>query len=234
MRRPPKQPSSYDGPKLTGRGGWRPGSGRPRGPRAWTLHRARGSVPGHCPVHVTLRVRPDVPSLRGGAFVREFRRSLAEAKERGDFRVAHYALQHDRLHLIVEAQGMQALANGMKSIASRLARAMNRSSGRSGPVLDGRYHHHLLRTPQEVRQALAYVLLAARREASRAHPLDPASSGRWFDGWRPEVVSRFPATRGDPEVARARTWLLKTGWRRQGLVNPTEVPQLDKGSLPPT
>ena len=218
----------------TGRGGPRPGSGRPRGPRAWVLHRERGNVPGHCPVHVTLRVRPDVPSLRGGAFVREFRRSLAEAKERGDFRVAHYALQHDRLHLIVEAQGMQALANGMKSIGARLARAMNRTSGRSGPVLDGRYHHHLLRTPQEVRQTLAYVLLAARREASRAHPLDPASSGRWFDGWRPEVVSRFPATRGDPEVARARTWLLKTGWRRQGLVNPTEVPQLDKGSLPPT
>ena len=234
MPRQPKQPSSYDGPKLTGRGGWRPGSGRPPGPRAWVLHRERGSVPGHCPVHVTLRVRPDVPSLRGGAFVREFRRSLAEAKERGDFRVAHYALQHDRLHLIVEAQGMQALANGMKSIGSRLARAMNRTCGRSGPVLDGRYHHHLLRTPQEVRQTLAYVLLAGRREASRAHPLDPASSARWFDGFRPEVESRFPAARGDPEVAPAHTWLLKTGWRRHGLVDPTEAPRVDKDSLPPS
>jgi REP element-mobilizing transposase RayT len=185
-------------------------------------------------VHVTLRVRPDVPSLRGGAFVREFRRSLAEAKERGDFRVAHYALQHDRLHLIVEAQGMQALANGMKSIGARLARAMNRTCGRSGPVLDGRYHHHLLRTPQEVRQTLAYVLLAGRREASRARPLDPASSARWFDGFRPEVVSRFPAARGDPEVAPAHTWLLKTGWRRHGLVDHGEEPKLEKDSLPPS
>jgi len=218
----------------TGRGGPRPGSGRPRGPRTWTLHRARGSVPGHYPVHVTLRVRPDVPSLRGAAFVREFRRSLAEAKERGDFRVAHYALQHDRLHLIVEAQGMQALANGMRSIGSRLARAMNRSCRRSGPVLDGRYHHHLLRTPQEVRQTLAYVLLAGRREATRTHSLDPASSARWFDGWRPEVVSRFPRASGTSEVAGAHTWLLKTGWRRHGLVDPSEVPQMDKDSLPPS
>ena len=218
----------------TGRGGPRHGAGRPRGPRAWVLHRERGSVPGHCPVHVTLRVRPDVPSLRGGPFVREFRRSLAEAKERGDFRVAHYALQHHRLHLIVEAQGTQALTRGMMSIGARLARAVNRTCGRRGPVLDGRYHHRLLRTPQEVRQALAYVLLAARRESSRGNPLDSASSARWFDGWRPEVMSRFPAARGDREVAFARTWLLKTGWRRQGLVDPSEVPQMDKASLPPT
>jgi hypothetical protein len=148
--------------------------------------------------------------------------------------VVHYALQHDRLHLIVEAQGTQALTRGMMSIGARLARAMNRTCGRSGPVLDGRYHHHLLRTPQEVRQTLAYVLLAARRQASRAHPLDPASSARWFDGWRPEVESRFPAARGDSEVAPAHTWLLKTGWRRHGLVDPSEVPQVDKASLPPT
>ncbi len=185
-------------------------------------------------MHVTLRVRPDVPSLRGGAFVREFRRSLAEAKERGDFRVVHYALQHDRLQLIVEAHGKEALANGMKSIASRLARAVNRSCGRSGPVLDGRYHHHLLRTPREVRRALARVLLTARRQPSLTHPLDPASSARWFDGWRPEVEGLVPAAHGDPEVARARTWLLRTGWRRQGLVDPTEVPEVDKDSLPPS
>jgi hypothetical protein len=59
------------------------------------MHRKRERIPGNCPVHVTLRVRPDVPSLRSVAFVREFRRSLAEACERGDFRVNHYSLQGD-------------------------------------------------------------------------------------------------------------------------------------------
>jgi len=203
-----------------------------RGPRPRVLHREREKIPGHCPVHVTLRVLEGVPSLRSGAVVHEFQRSLAEASERGAFRVTHYSLQGDHAHLIVEAKGKQALANGMKSIAARLARAINRVWGRSGPVLDGRYHHRLLRTPREVRRALAYVLLNARRHLAKrrglagAPParLDPASSARWFDGWRPEAASRLQEARGSPEVARPRTWLLRMGWRRHGLVDPREVP----------
>ncbi len=177
-------------------------------------------------------MRPGIPSLRGGALVREFRRSLAEASERGHFRVVHYSLQHDHAHLVIEAKGKDALARGMKSIAARLARAVNRVAGRSGAVLDGRYHHRLLRTPREVRRALAYVLLNARRHlakwrnasrGSAAH-LDGASSARWFDGWRRPFAARPIATECAPEVARPRTWLLRIGWRRHGLVDPTEVP----------
>src|SRR5262245_32358794 len=137
----PKQLTFTDDRKRIGRGGPRPGAGRPRGSRPRMLHRVRGPVPVDCPVHVTLRVKPGLPSLRSGKLVREWRRSLAEASERGSFRVAHYSLQGDHAHLIVEAHGKHALACGMKSIAARLARAMNRTSGRSGPVLDGRYHH---------------------------------------------------------------------------------------------
>jgi len=229
--RQPKQFSFTDYRMKTGRGGPRPGAGRPRGPRPRVLHRKRERIPGHCPVHVTIRVRPGVRSLREGGFVREFRRSLAAASERGDFRVAHYSLQNDHAHMIVEAKGKEALACGMKSIAARLARAVNRVCNRSGTVLDGRYHHRLLRTPREVRRALAYVLLNARRHlakrgqvsrATRAH-LDGASSARWFDGWRPAAASRFGEAGGRPEVARPHTWLLRVGWRRHGLVDP-EVP----------
>ena len=189
-------------------------------------------MPVHCPIHVTLRVRPDVPSLREGAFVLEFRRSLAEASERGSFRVTHYSLQGDHAHMIVEAHGKEALACGMKSIGARLARAVNRVGRRSGPVLDGRYHHRSLRSPREVRRALAYVLLNARRHLaksrgiSRSAPahLDGASSARWFDGWRREVANHVPQGWTAREVARPRTWLLRVGWRRHGLVDPSEVP----------
>ena len=168
-----------------GRGGARPGAGRPPGPRAWVLHREREPVPGHCPVHVTLRVRVDVPSLRRPAIEREFRRSLAAASERGDFRVAHYALEKDRAHLIVEAKGKDALACGMKSIAARLGRAVNRVCQRSGPVLDGRYRHRLLSTRAEVERALAELSRLSgdpplQEEISRPHTrllLDRRSQG---------------------------------------------------------
>ena len=65
--------------KPTGRGGARPGAGRPRKRRARVPHRRRGAIPGRCPVLVTLRVLDDVPALRRGRFVRAFRRRCARA-----------------------------------------------------------------------------------------------------------------------------------------------------------
>ena len=40
---------------------------------------------------------------------------------------------------------------------------MNRVFRRAGSVLRGRYHVRVLRTPREVRNALAYVLLNTRK-----------------------------------------------------------------------
>ena len=88
-------------------------------------------------MHVTFRVRKDVPGLRRKRLVREFRRSLAKACERGRFRVVHYSIQPNHVHLLVEAQGKDELASGMKSVAARFARAVNRVFSRSGPVLEG-------------------------------------------------------------------------------------------------
>jgi hypothetical protein len=73
--------------------------------------------------------------------------------------------------------------------------------------------------------------LAKSRDLSRsatAH-LDGASSARWFDGWRRDAAGHVPGATGDtggaqPEVARPRTWLLRVGWRRHGLVDPAKVP----------
>ena len=221
--------NDYQRRTATGRGGYRPGAGRPARRPGIIHHVRRSGVPSGCPGHVTLRVRRGIPSLRSRVFVRAFRASLAQACERGSFRVVHYSLQRDHVHLIVEAAGRDALASGMKSIGSRLARAVNRVFHRSGPVLDGRYHLRLLKTPREVRNALAYVLLNVRKHSSQrkgaAPPirLDEASSGRWFRGWRRRP--RGPTGEGlVREVALARSWLLRTGWRRHGLVDPAEVP----------
>jgi hypothetical protein len=131
--------------------------------------------------------------------------------------------------MIVEAASTFDLASGMKALGSRLARAVNRVFARRGAVLSDRYHAHVLRTPREVRNALAYVLLNARRHAGklgrrpsrRGVVIDPASSGRWFEGWRTPVVR---GASDPPAVAAALTWLLRIGWRRAGLIEPREVP----------
>ena len=67
------------------------------------------------------------------------------------------------VHIIVEAAEKDALGRGMKAVASRLARTANRIFDRSGPVLDGRYRLRVLGSPREVRNAIACVLLDARK-----------------------------------------------------------------------
>ncbi len=216
----------------TGRGGPRHGAGRPRGPRPRVLHRHRQPIVARIPQHVTIRLRDDVPSVRQPRFVRRFRTSLSAACVRHGFRVVHYSIQRDHLHLLVEAQTNHAITCGMKSVGARIGKLVNRLFERSGKVLDGRYHVRPLSTPLEVRRALRYVLLNHRHHAAqrirrasssdrRRTAPDPASSGRWFDGWS---VATEPPPTDIPEVAPARTWLLRIGWRRHGLIDPAEVP----------
>ena len=230
-----KQLTLTDHRMHTGRGGPRLGAGRKPRRRGIVHHVRRAPLPKGVPVHVTLRVRRGLPSLRTKVFLREFRQSLAKACDRGEFRVVHYSIQRDHAHLVVEAAGKQALGRGMKSVSARLARAVNRVFGRSGPVLSGRYHVQPLRTPRQVRNAITYVLLNARKhwrqQKGHAPParIDEASSGRWFDGWKrvdqSKVTERRKArgARGRP-TAIARSWLLRSGWRRHGLIDPAETP----------
>lgn len=181
---------------------------------------------------VTVRVRDDVPRLRCARFVRAFRETLRRCARRPGFRVVHYSVQDDHAHFLVEAQGKVCLANGMKSLGARFARCVNRVFERAGRVLAGRFHHVVKRTPTEVRRALAYVLLNARkhfRQRRRREPpvvLDGASSGLWFDGWkgRAPPAGRYADRGRECEVASAKTWLMTKGWRRVGLIDPAEVP----------
>jgi REP element-mobilizing transposase RayT len=211
------------------RGGWggrRAGASRKPGARPPIQHRRRRDIAQRHPAHVTVKLRPGLASLRSVQVVREIERSFRSACDRGDFRLVHYTLLRDHAHLLVEATNAASLARGMKAVGSRLARAVNRVVGRRGPVLAERFHLRVLRTPLEVRRALAYVLLNARRHARRvvrAAAIDPASSGRWFDGWSRRLAGSAPRP-ADAPVARPMTWLLRWGWRRHGLLDPDETP----------
>ena len=160
----------------TGRGGPRHGAGRPRGIRPRVMHRQREHIVARVPVHVTIRLRRGIPTLRQPRFVRRFRTSLSEACVRHGFRVVHYSIQRDHVHLLIEAQNNRSIACGMKSVGARIGKLANRLFQRSGKVLDGRYHLRPLRTPLEVHRALRYVLLNHRHHAAQRHGRDRSTS----------------------------------------------------------
>ena len=202
-------------------GGRRHGAGRkPFAGRHGVPHRPRVPHDRHCPAHVTLRASAAVPSLRTGhLFISTLSALMAASTSR--FRVLQFSVQTNHLHLLVEADGPTEFERGVRGLAIRVAKAVNRAIGRHGAMWAERYHARLLRTPLEVRNALVYVLHNVKKHIRGARGLDPCSSARWFDGWRTATGSELEPS----PVARASTWLARIGWRRHGLIDVDECPR---------
>jgi REP element-mobilizing transposase RayT len=216
-------------------GGARRGAGRKPSPRPPTPHRARPRHLASEPVHVTLRAR--LAPLRSQHLFPTIRLALLRAARRDParFRLLHFSVQRDHVHLLVEASDKRALSSGVRGIAIRIARYVNDLLSRRGPLWGDRWHGRALTSPREVRSALVYVLPNFRKHASRPVPsgIDPFSSGAWFDGWQawrpaeraPPFAQRPSWPNADCPVSGARSWLARVGWRRRWLLSLDEAPR---------
>jgi REP element-mobilizing transposase RayT len=107
-----------------GRGGVRPGAGRKRLPahERRTPHRARAAHRAEHPVHVTLRAGSR--SLRSRFVSKTVLRALRDSSS-AEFRLVHYSIQDNHIHLVVEAASSAALSSGMRGLMVRVARRVN-------------------------------------------------------------------------------------------------------------
>jgi hypothetical protein len=218
-------------------GGQRPGAGRkPKGEKAGVSHSSRALLAARFPAHVTLKVMRGLPRLRSKNEYAALRAAFAagctgtaRATSGGSFRLCHYAVLNDHLHLLVEARDRRALSRGLQGLAIRIAKALNRLWRRRGTVFADRYHDRILKTPREVRNALCYVLANGRKHAAEGREvhvhavIDTFTSAPWFDGFRERIT-----VRGLDKIERpttdARSWMLTIGWRRHGLLSVHDLP----------
>src|SRR5262245_34894758 len=120
-RRRPRQLSLPSPPRW---GGCRTGAGRKSSrPRLEKRHVARPSHDARHPVHVTIRAVRQLPSLRSITTFTALVATLARGSQRG-FRLTHFSVQTDHLHLIVEATSREALIRGLQGLAGRTALAL--------------------------------------------------------------------------------------------------------------
>jgi hypothetical protein len=214
-------------PRRRRRGGGR----KPKRAKAGVPHAKRPKLSGREPVHVTLSTVPEVGGLRTKKAYQCVRRALrgvaTRSQPEGRFRICHVSIQGTHIHAIAEADSNAALSRGMQGFQISLAKQLNAASERSGQVFVDRYHMRVLRTPREVRSCIAYVLNNWRHHgAHRDFPeraVDPYTTGGHFDGWAdpPDIPTD---ERGQLTTGTPRTWLLRAGWRRHGLIATTEVP----------
>jgi REP-associated tyrosine transposase len=215
----------------SGRGGKREGAGRkPKVPRKpgegpGVAHTKRPPLAAKHPVHVTLRIHEKVPNLRRTSLLWPLTDTLRAGRQRSGFRLCHYVIMGNHLHLIVEADDEKLLARGVQGLCIRIDRRVNRELAQTGRVFGDRYYAHILRTPTETHRALSYVLLNYRKhvtERSSIPPrgLDAFSSGPWFAEWHtpPREAARLRQGQAPPTTA-PHGWLLREGWKRAGIIS---------------
>jgi REP element-mobilizing transposase RayT len=147
-----------------GWGGWRKGSG-PRKRKSGVAHVTRPRAKKSDVMPLTWKLRKELPSLRNNSTARRLDGSTARAifdalrkAKLAGLRVIHFSIQNDHIHMIVEAPNRELLANSMRGLGCRIAKALNKVWGRTGKVFAERFHQVLLEGFQQVRNALRYVL----------------------------------------------------------------------------
>ncbi len=131
-------------------------------------HLARPEFAGRFPQHVTVRMLPRVWNMRSRRCFGVIKRAMWSASERFGFRVVHYAVMGNHIHLLVEADGKRSLSRGMQGLNIRVAKALNRVMGRHGQVLSDHYHAEILLTPTQTKRARQYLLNNARKHYGEA------------------------------------------------------------------
>jgi len=187
------------------------GPGRPKSGRDVTPHGKREAFAATTAVHVTLGFTKKVPNLRSRkkynlvkrafaafAFVSRsvtrvssdletrLRIEKADKEKQSGFRLIHFAVLGNHLHLLCEADSSEWLTKGMQKLTVSLARLLNvdgvRAQGGSlnpragsfreragwiGKIFDERYHAHCLTSEREMSHALEYLFDNAKQHYDR-------------------------------------------------------------------
>ncbi len=171
----------------------------PKGPRSSERHEVRPELRANQAVHVTLRTVDEIGRMRTRDIYDAVRWATIAVAERASCRIVHLSIQHNHLHLLVEADDKMALARGMQAFQISAARRINAaiSKGRSKDA--GWWH-------------------AKTRRAAGAHARWWNAKARaWIDGRRKGSV--FPDRYNEeiiatPRHARNALCYVLNNWRK--------------------
>jgi hypothetical protein len=161
----------------------------------------------------------DLLDLCGEVWFDVFLWALREAGNDSRVRFTAYSVQSNHLHAVLEAASPEALAAAVITLKGNFTAVANAVLGRKGPVFVRGYHVSVLKTPTQVRNALAYLVENAAHHAATGQRLDARIL---HDPFTPLGLLDLRSHRGwalratGPLATTAPTcWLVRTGWQLQ-------------------
>jgi REP element-mobilizing transposase RayT len=125
-------------------------------------------------------MRRGVWNLRSQRCFRRISTALGAIRHREAFRVTHFSVQGNHVHLIVEAEDRPTFTNGMRALLIRVARSLNRLMGTRGRLYADRFHETIITSRRQMNMTIRYVLgnhaKHMRAIGKEAPPVDPFSS----------------------------------------------------------
>ncbi len=194
-------------------------------------------------MHITVKARKGLPSFRSqrihNMMLKVLRNQIyVMRKYTQAFKVAHFSIQTNHIHIMIEANDTKTLRSGVSGLVIAFARQLAKLLGRKKcKVWAERFHSRELHAPRDVRNVLSYIFQNYKHHeiTHGTGIVDRYSSARWFDGWYQEVLITIPIDesaymRGPPAwipstAGQPRTWLLGTGWKeKHGKLNMMDRP----------
>jgi REP element-mobilizing transposase RayT len=154
-------------------------------------------------------MRRGVWNLRSQRCFGPISEALRKLQRREGFRVVHFSVQGNHLHLVTEADDRAAMSNGMRALLIRIARKLNRLMGTRGRLYADRFHERALTSSRAVFNVVRYVLENHSKHLQQIGKLAPPVSDPFSSGNR-----TLDDREHGPPWSPPESWLLRVGWRR--------------------
>jgi len=133
------------------------GAGRPAIHDKGIRHIARDKIKRLTVMHLTVKIEKAKAGIRNKDTLKLLHKAILKARKQG-LAIVHYTLEYNHVHMLVEANNNEILGKGMQAFGICFSKGINKLKALKGRVFKTRYHLRKLRTQNEIKNALNYIL----------------------------------------------------------------------------
>lgn len=138
-------------------------------------HRARLEITRNTSLHLTVKILKEKSRLRTKALLQILKRAIQRGRVQG-LRIHHYTLEHDHVHLIVEARNNYELGKGMQAFGVCFAKGINKCKSLKGAAYKHRYHLRKINSARDLKTVMRYVFNNSKKHRNSLTMVHPFNS----------------------------------------------------------